>query len=468
MELPAMMRLLWVFLIAAVAAHGQTIGSGVTMLGGVTVNLPPPPVGSHSLTITKSGTGTGTVTSSPTGINCGTACIANYTSGTGVTLTATPDANNTFDGWSGSCSGTGTCSLTMTSNLAATTTFTFHTPPSGITFTPPAGTYTGTQNVTVTQGFGSGNSIFCTTDGSSPSPASPLYTGPIAVATSQTLSCMAYKVGTVRQEMNALAVTNNTATGWKLCLPVGTPSTGTPPGSGSPTWNGVCTGGVGTNGVASGWLQSPGTTETITISSQAGAPQILIPGGSHACDNCTEITQDKWIKPTVPVNGTVENHELDLLHIDHSRNRHHAISLQCNQQSGTLQWEYNHQGGSWHPSGITDGCPLSTTLWTHVIWHGHWIIGDTGCGGLGCDYFDYLEIGTATDPSVGATMTTHNLNVTLPTESLGWGSMCSLQDQVDLRSGGTYPKTGGVMIRHNNVTCGNGISGTNSATYTIH
>ena len=30
-----------------------------------------------------------------------------------VTLTATPDATSTFAGWSGACSGTGTCTLTM-------------------------------------------------------------------------------------------------------------------------------------------------------------------------------------------------------------------------------------------------------------------------------------------------------------------------------------------------------------------
>ncbi len=68
-----------------------------------------------TLTVTKSGTGTGTVTSGPVGIDCGSTCMFGFTANTMVTLTATPDANSTFTGWSGSgCSGTGQCVVPMT------------------------------------------------------------------------------------------------------------------------------------------------------------------------------------------------------------------------------------------------------------------------------------------------------------------------------------------------------------------
>lgn len=43
-----------------------------------------------SFTLTPSGTGTGTITSSPSGINCGTACSASYDTTSQVTLNATP------------------------------------------------------------------------------------------------------------------------------------------------------------------------------------------------------------------------------------------------------------------------------------------------------------------------------------------------------------------------------------------
>jgi uncharacterized repeat protein (TIGR01451 family) len=77
-----------------------------------------------ALTVTKAGTGTGTVTSAPTGINCGTACAANFASGTMVTLTQVAATGSTFAGWSGACTGTGACVVTVTAAAAVTATFT--------------------------------------------------------------------------------------------------------------------------------------------------------------------------------------------------------------------------------------------------------------------------------------------------------------------------------------------------------
>jgi Bacterial pre-peptidase C-terminal domain/Divergent InlB B-repeat domain len=82
----------------------------------------------YTLSVLGSGTGTGTVTGS--GISCtinngstsGT-CQASYSSGTNVSLTATPTSGSTFSGWSGSCSGTGACNLTMSSNKSVTAGF---------------------------------------------------------------------------------------------------------------------------------------------------------------------------------------------------------------------------------------------------------------------------------------------------------------------------------------------------------
>ncbi|MEZ4402231.1 MAG: hypothetical protein R3B06_19560 [Kofleriaceae bacterium] len=62
---------------------------------------------------------------SPAGINCGATCASAFNYGTTVTLTATPIAGHTFNGWSGAgCSGTGTCTVSMTTAQTVTATFT--------------------------------------------------------------------------------------------------------------------------------------------------------------------------------------------------------------------------------------------------------------------------------------------------------------------------------------------------------
>jgi hypothetical protein len=76
----------------------------------------------YSLTVAK--TGAGTVTSTPTGISCGTDCSELYNSGTSVTLSAVPAQGSNFIGWGGGvCSGTGACIVTVTANMSVTAIF---------------------------------------------------------------------------------------------------------------------------------------------------------------------------------------------------------------------------------------------------------------------------------------------------------------------------------------------------------
>jgi hypothetical protein len=77
-----------------------------------------------SLTVSKIGSGSGLVASSPSGISCGTACQASFDAGTLVALTATPDAGSMFVGWSGDCSGTGSCAVTMDQSRGVLAAFT--------------------------------------------------------------------------------------------------------------------------------------------------------------------------------------------------------------------------------------------------------------------------------------------------------------------------------------------------------
>ena len=76
------------------------------------------------LAVNRNGNGTGTVTSSPAGINCGSGCANIFTANSTVTLTATPDQSSSFTGWTGAnCSGTGTCTVSMSAAQAMTATF---------------------------------------------------------------------------------------------------------------------------------------------------------------------------------------------------------------------------------------------------------------------------------------------------------------------------------------------------------
>ncbi len=67
--------------------------------------------------------GTGSVSSTPSGIRCGSDCSEPYLSGTTVTLAAVPDAGSTFTGWSGGCSGKGGCTVSLTADTTVTASF---------------------------------------------------------------------------------------------------------------------------------------------------------------------------------------------------------------------------------------------------------------------------------------------------------------------------------------------------------
>ena len=85
-------------------------------LGGVTYDFVV-----NTLSVVK--VGSGTVTSAPVGINCGETCSYAFDYDTPVTLTAAADTGWTFTGWSGACTGTGTCQVTMDAAKSVTANF---------------------------------------------------------------------------------------------------------------------------------------------------------------------------------------------------------------------------------------------------------------------------------------------------------------------------------------------------------
>ncbi len=155
-------------------ANGATYSCSVTATNMVgtgpasgTVSVTPI-IPQYALSITKSGSGTGVVASRPAGISCGTACMASFGAGALIVLNATPDAGSIFAGWSGACSGTAACEVTMSGARSATATFTVSQfalsvstagTGSGTVISTPAGISCGT---TCSASFATGTSVTLT------------------------------------------------------------------------------------------------------------------------------------------------------------------------------------------------------------------------------------------------------------------------------------------------------------------
>lgn len=81
-----------------------------------------------TLSVITAGSGSGSVNSTPTGIACvsgsSAGCSASFTGGSTVDLTPTASSYSIFSGWSGACTGTGTCQINMTAAGNVTASFT--------------------------------------------------------------------------------------------------------------------------------------------------------------------------------------------------------------------------------------------------------------------------------------------------------------------------------------------------------
>ena len=85
---------------------------GVNLTAGAPINLQGHAGEDCSQWAFKSrGDGSGTVTSSPAGIDCGSACSGQFQEGVTVSLNAAAAPGSAFAGWGGDCSGTGACTV---------------------------------------------------------------------------------------------------------------------------------------------------------------------------------------------------------------------------------------------------------------------------------------------------------------------------------------------------------------------
>lgn len=108
----------WSFQVCVVDVVGRQTCKTTT----VTV-LPAP---TFTATVTKAGDGQGTVLADYGPINCGEVCQTDYAIGTEVRLDVRPNAGSVFTGWSGDCTGTGSCTLKIDGNKNVVATFTLN------------------------------------------------------------------------------------------------------------------------------------------------------------------------------------------------------------------------------------------------------------------------------------------------------------------------------------------------------
>jgi hypothetical protein len=122
-----------------------------------------------------------------------TTSSAVYSGPISVSTTETVKAIATASGYSTSAVG----SAAYTINLP-----TVATP----TFSPAAGTYTSAQTVTISDST-SGATIYYTTNGSTPTTSSPVYSGPITVSTSETVEALGVKSGYTNSAVGSASYT---------------------------------------------------------------------------------------------------------------------------------------------------------------------------------------------------------------------------------------------------------------------
>ena len=146
-------------------------------------------------------------------------------------------------------------------------------------FSPVAGTYSSTQSVTITSN-GIGEAIYYTTDGSTPTSGSTLYTGPVSVSSSLTLKAIAILAGWSNSAVGSAAyvisstysISGNAGVAGATVSYTGTASGSvTADGSGNYTITGLANGSYTITPTKTGYTFSPSSSpETVSGSNITG------------------------------------------------------------------------------------------------------------------------------------------------------------------------------------------------------
>jgi len=248
------------------------------------------------------------------------ALAATSTSGLAVTYTSTTPSVCTVSGTVASLNSVGTCTITAQqagnatySAASATQSFLVAAGQAAAPiFSQNTGTYTAAPTVTITSSS-PGTSIFYTVDGTTPTPSSPQYTGPVTVKGSETLQAIA-----AGGFYTTSGVTSATYT-LEALAPVISPAAGTYPGpltvtittaspgvdifyttagnwatTSSPRYTGPITLSASEkiNAITAqtGWTTSADVAHTYTIEPYAATPTFSVAAGTYATAQTVAIS----------------------------------------------------------------------------------------------------------------------------------------------------------------------------------
>ncbi len=189
---------------------------------------------------------------------------------------------------------------------AAAATYTITPPAATPTFSPAAGTYISAQKITIRDAT-AGAAVYYTTDGSTPTVSSPIYTGPIAVAANETINAMATATNDSQSAVASATYTiappaakpvfapaaGTYISGPSVSIADSTPGAtiyytvdGTAPTTSSQQYTGAIdvssTEELSAMAVAPGFSQSATATASYTITPPAATPVFSPGGGSYA------------------------------------------------------------------------------------------------------------------------------------------------------------------------------------------
>jgi hypothetical protein len=165
-----------------------------------------------------------------------------------------------------------------TNSAVAASAYTINTALPAPTFTPAAGTYSGTQSVTISDAT-AGTTIYYTTNGTTPTTSSSVYSGAINVSASETLEAIAVEAGYTNSAVAAAAYTIDPSA---LPMPTFTPVAGTYTSSQSVTISDATSGSTiyyTTNGTAP-TTSSSEYSGSMTVSASETVEAIAVKSGS--------------------------------------------------------------------------------------------------------------------------------------------------------------------------------------------